>query len=102
MAAAVLVATADIDVQSDLAARPRGEAVGDRDEVAGDEGEEITWLRVRVDPTSPVASLPRIAGAVRITVRKQYRHARLVRSNRHRVARHHVRPVGEEGDATEA
>ncbi len=77
MAAAILVAAPHPDLQRDVAAGSRGEAVLEHgDQLAGDQREEVARLRVRIDPAGPVAAVPGIAAAIRVAVREQHRATR--------------------------
>ncbi len=58
VAAFVLVAAADPDREPHVAARSGREAVLDRDQVAGDEREQVGRLRVRIDPARPMPCRP--------------------------------------------
>ena len=100
--AAVLVAAPHPDAEVDVPAGAGGEAVAHRHEVAGDQGEQVARLRVRIDPARPVAAVAGIARCLRIAVGEQHRAGATVGDQRHGVARHHVRAVGEVGDAAEA
>ncbi len=102
VAAAVLVAGAHPDRQRHVAAGAGGEAVTHRDQVAGDEGEQVGRLGVRVDPAGPVPAALGLAGVGAVAVGQQHRVARAVGDQGDGEAGHHVRAVGEEGDAAEA
>src|SRR6516165_8275104 len=102
VAAFVLVAVADPDGEPDLLARAGLEVVTHRDQIAGDEREEIGRLRVRVDPFRPVPAVARLAALDRIAVRQQHRKARLLSDDRCRVPGHDIRPIGEIGDPAKA
>ena len=89
-------------------ARRRGpsavvKAVAHGDQIAGDEREQVARLRVRVDPARPVPPVaqprPRRPDC-RWTAAPGS--ARAIGDDGGGVARHHVRPVGKEGDAAEA
>ncbi len=102
MPAFVLVAAPHPDGQRHLAAGTRREPVLDRDEVAGDQREEIGGLGVWIDPFRPMPPVVGLARAGRVAVRQQHRKPRLVGGDRRRVAGHHIRPVEEIGDPAEA
>ena len=100
--AAILVAAPDPDVQDDVAAGLGGEVVGDGDEVARDQRKEVGRLGVRVFPARPMPAVLALARAGRVAVGEQHRVARLVGRDGDGETRHHVRTVGEVGDAAEA
>ena len=98
-----LVELARLDVDRQLHRAPgRGrKRIAQYVELAGDHGKEITRLPERVLPDGVMAPVRLIAGSDRIAVGEQYRERRLVGMQRHRITRHHVRPVGKPGDAAE-
>ena len=107
MGAFVLVAAAHPDPKRHLPARAGGEPVADRDQIAGDQREQIRGLGVRVDPFRPVPAPPcfpalGLARPGRVAVRQQHRKLRLVGDDRRRIARHYIRPVDEIGDPAKA
>ena len=92
----------DIDAKIDLAARRRDEVVGDGGKIAGDEREEIGGLGEGVVPHGEVAPVIEIAALHRIAVGQQDRETLLWGLDADAVARHHIGPVEEVGDAAEA
>src|SRR5665213_4454790 len=101
MGAFVLVAAAHPDSQRELAARASGEAVLQRDEIAGDQGEQVAGLWMRVVP-GDVLLFPLAARLAGISVGQQDRIALLVGDDPHPEARRHVGPVDKIGDAAKA
>ena len=99
MVATILVALAHPDAEFHDAAGPRGEAVLHRDKVAGDQGEQVAGLGMRIGPGDAVAAVAEIGQRAGIAVGQQDRDALLVGGDGDGVARHHVRAVGEVGDA---
>ena len=100
--ALVELARLDVDRQLDFAAGSGREGVAQHIELAGDDGEQVGRLPERVIPFGPMAAVGLVAGSDRVAVGEQHREGRLVGMQRHRVGRHHVRAVGEPGDAAEA
>ena len=102
MSAAPGIVRPDVDAQRDLAARPCREAVGEALERPRDQGEEIGRLGKRIDPCSEVPAIAGLSGGARIAVREQHRRQLPVGDDGNGVTRHHVGPIEEVGDATEA
>ena len=102
MAAFVLVAAAHPDRERHLAARLRREMVAHRDQIAGDEREQIGGLRVRVDPFRPMAAVVGLAAPDGLPFDSNTGQRVLSAMIVVGVARHHVRPVDKVGDAAEA
>ncbi len=100
MRAFVLVAAPHPDRQLDVAARPGRELARMRDEVAGDQREEVRGLRVRVLPSRPMPPAGKIARTGGVAVGEEDRVARLVGVDSHSVAGGNIRPVDEIGDPT--
>jgi hypothetical protein len=67
-----------------------------RDEIGGDEGEQVARLRERVVPPGEVPAAVEIALLDQVAVREQHRIGRLVGADQHAVLGHHVGPVEEE------
>ena len=101
--AAVLVAAAHPDAEVDLAAGARGEVVAaprpDRRRPARTDSTASGCGSVQVMRCRPSPSIVDLAG---IAVRQHHRAGAPVGGDGDGVARHHVRPVGEIGDAAEA
>ena len=102
VAAAVLLAGLDVDAQRHLAAGHGDEAVLDAAELAADQREQIGGLRPRVVPDREMPAAGQVAALAQIAVGEQHRRLGLVGLDAGGVDRHHVRPVGEIGDAAEA
>ena len=69
----------------------------DRDQVAGDEREQVGRLRVRVDPLGPMPPAPpHRRSPTGLPFDSSTGKRALSARDRHRVARHHVGPVGED------
>ncbi len=99
-----LVELARLDIDRQLHVAPGGRAVGIAQYVklAGDECEEVTRFLERIFPRRVMTAARLVTAADRIAVGEQEGERRLVGMNGHRVARHHVRPVDEPRDASEA
>src|SRR5215469_17408121 len=102
MGAFVLVAAPYPNRERYRFARAGREAVPYRDQIAGDESEEVRRLGMRIDPLRPMPAIAALAVLDRITVRQQHGEARFVGDNCRRVARHHIGTVDEIGYAAEA
>ncbi len=100
--AAVLVALADPDRQRDLAARFRDETIVQGDQIAGDQGEQVAGLGMRVGPDDAVAPVGQGLGRAGIAVRQHDRAGGGIGGEGDGEAGHHVGAVGEPGDAAEA
>ena len=75
----------------------------DRDQIAGDQREQVGRLRVRIDPAWPSARpSPASPAPTGLPFDSSTGTRALSARDRHGVARHHVGPVGEIGDAAEA
>ncbi len=96
------VAAAHPDLQQVLAAGAAADALLARDEVGGDQREQVARLGVRVVPLRVVPAAVEIAAVDQVAVGQQHRVARLVGAQRDGVDRHHVGAVDEAGDAPEA
>src|ERR1700689_3980765 len=100
---AIFLARLDVNVQGDLAARHRGETIGDARQPPADKREQITGFFERIMPDGKV---PIGAGYEtlrhQIAVGEQYRRLVLVGFNAWGVDRHHVRTVEKISDAAEA
>ena len=100
--AAVLVALADPDRQRHLAARFRDETVAQGDQIAGDQGEQVAGLRVRVGPGNAVPPVGQGLGRAGVAVGQHHGTGGGVGGDGHGEAGHHVGAIGEIGDAAEA
>ena len=100
--APVLVARAHPDRQRDLASGSRDEAVAHRDQTARDQREQVARFRMRICPDDPVPPVGQCLHRPRIAVRQHHRAGRRVGGEADGEPRHHVRPVGEIGDAAES
>ena len=96
------VAAAHADLQQVVAAGAGADVLLARDEVGGDEGEQVARLRERVVPLGEVAAVVELALFEQVAVAQQHRVGRLVGAQRDGVDRHHVGPVEEVGDAAKA
>ena len=99
--AGALVPRPHPDAKLHLAAGARGEMVRKRHQIPRHQREQITGLRVRILPAGEMPPARLVALRDLVAVRQQHRHQRLVGVDRHAVARHHIRTVGEVGDAPE-
>ena len=73
-----------------------------RNQIAGDQREQIARLRMRIGPGDAMPAVAGVLDRAGIAVRQHDRHARRVGGDRGGEARHHVGPVGKIGDAAEA
>ncbi|CAM3235524.1 hypothetical protein PANO111632_09750 [Paracoccus nototheniae] len=87
---AVLIAGPDPHIQCHIAARPGGEPVADRDQIARDQREQIGGFRPGIVPFGHAIRI-----ADRIAVRQPHRQST---AQGHAKGGHHVRTVGIEGD----
>ena len=101
MFGAVLVARTDPHGQVHLAPAHGGKAVPSRHQIARDQREQIRRLGPRIGPFGPVRPVVLLAACGHVAVRQQDREIRLRPAHPHVIARQHVGPVGEEGDAAE-
>ena len=101
MCATILVTTAHPDAEIDVTAGSGREAVLHRNQVTGNQREQIARLRMRIGPDHAVAAIADVLDHTGIPVRQHHRHARLVGGDRGGEACHHIRPIGEICDATE-
>jgi hypothetical protein len=103
----VFVAGFDPHLQQHAPARHRGQVFFAGDQPAGHHGEQVAGLGERIFPDGLMARAAigaRRAGAVadQVAVGQQHRAGFGVGAQRDAVARHHVGPVGEPGDASES
>ncbi len=78
------------------------EMIFDAGEIPADHREQIRGLRERIVPDREVPMPPiEVAGSDQIAVRQQQRRVCFVSLDACRVDRHHIRPIGEIGDAAE-
>ena len=101
MCATILITTAHPDSEIDVTAGAGREAVLDRNQVTGNQREQIARFRMRVGPDDAMTTATGVLDLAGIAVRQHHRHARLVGGDRGGKARHHIRPIGEIGNATE-
>ena len=102
MGALVLVAAADVDAEIDAAARACGEMILHRNQIARHQREQVAGFRMRIGPGDAVPPVAEVMHRAGIAVRQQHGNEGLVGGDGDGVARHHVGPVGEIGDAAEA
>ncbi len=75
----------------------------DAGKIAGNKGEEVAWFRMRIMPDGEVPVRSRdVAALLEISIGQEDGAGRLVGFHANRVARHHIGPVIEIGDAPEA
>ena len=98
-----LVKFSRFDVNRQLYRAPRScrERIAQHIKLAGNHGKKIAGLTERVLPDRVVAAVRLIARRNWVAVGKQHGETRLIGMQRHRITRHHVRPVGEPGNAAE-
>ncbi len=102
-AAAVLLAGLDIDVELDVAARGRGEAVGHAGEIAADQREQIRRLGMGIMPDGEVPVGARhVAGGHGIAVGEQHRRLLARGFDAHGVNGEHIGTVEKIGDTARA
>src|ERR1700734_1711525 len=99
MVAAILIAATDVDAKIDFPARACSEAVLYRDKIAGHQCEQIAGFGGRIDPGDGPPAVAEVGYRAGIAVRQ---HHRTGADDRCGVTRHHIRAVGEEGDAAES
>ena len=101
VAAARLVAALHPDAEIHVPAGGGGEFILHRHQVGRDQREEIGGFRVRVLPSAQRLAVLLALGQL-VAVGEQHGEFFRIRAQRHIIARHHVRAVGEIGDLAEA
>ena len=98
----VQIARLDPHLQQHLSPRRSPFAALERHQRRGNQREKIAGLGKGILPAGEVSTVGQVALLDQVAVGEQHRVGRAITFERHRIARHHVGPVREPGDAAKA